>query len=84
MHCGQGLCNTAQRRCGEIHAEALAPDCHCAILGQVDVGRNLVILVANVALQSTHLNKARLLDRVGGEMEVMQQPSLLDKARSAI
>ena len=27
---------------------------------------------------------APLLRRVGGEVEVMQQPSLLDKARSAV
>src|SRR5512132_2318580 len=40
-----------ERSRGEVDAEATAPDGDCAVLGQVEVGRDVVVLVALVALE---------------------------------
>jgi hypothetical protein len=61
VNCGQGLRSTAQRRCGEIHAEALAPDRHRAVFREVEIRSNLVILVANVAFRAPTSTKPTFL-----------------------
>src|SRR2546427_516469 len=60
-HRGHGLSSSTQRRRGEVHAEALAPDRHCMVLRQINVQCELVVLVTNVALESPDFDKADLL-----------------------
>src|SRR5215469_9847400 len=70
-HGGAGV-----QRCGaEIHAEALTPNGHGTIFRQVRVSGNVVILIADVALDGTQLQEASLphgltVARVVGSYEI--------------
>src|SRR5262245_38554566 len=53
------------QRCGaEVHAEALAPDCHGPVLRQVQIIRYTVVLIADVTLERADFNEPGLLDRL--------------------
>src|ERR1051325_7257309 len=53
-----------QRRRGEVDAKAGAPDRDGFVFIQVDGRRNLIVLIALVALQRTEIDEASLFDRV--------------------
>src|SRR5262245_54143913 len=53
-----------QRRRGKIDSEALAPHRHGAIFGEIDVTGQIVVLIADIALNAAEIDKARLLHRV--------------------
>ena len=53
-----------QRRCAEVHTETLAPDRDCAVLRQICVRRQVIILVADISFQRAEVYKACLRDFV--------------------
>src|SRR5947208_2641207 len=56
-----GRCRGEGRR-GEVNAEALAPDGHRLKFAQVHVGGQVIVLVADVALEWSNVNEAGPLD----------------------
>jgi len=50
-----------QRSSGEVDAKTLTPDGDSTILGEVNVRRQLVILIANVAFNAAEIDKAGFL-----------------------
>src|SRR5262249_7470993 len=48
----------------EVHAKALAPDGYGAILRQINVGRQFIVLVADIALERSKFPEPGLLHSV--------------------
>src|ERR1700758_3918316 len=63
VHCGHRCSPLIQWSGGEVHAEALAPDRYGTVLVKVEIGRQFVVLVSDVTLQSANFHKSRLFHR---------------------
>src|SRR5437870_3238514 len=63
-HLGLHRLRRSQRGSCEIDAETVAPDRDRVILGEVEVARNFVVLVADVALHGSERHEAGFSDRV--------------------